>query len=254
MRRFRRALIVGSVVFLGLSFSVGAIAQDDSEPDDPALDAIRATIPDGFPGEYDLTEADEEFKQLVVLYGESTAVADFGSGSELTGTCGGFAYSYGEDGVLIDAAMDVGDNDPPVDLFEGGQAFTSSNPFQVDTRGVVTYFGFFPEEGDGPEDHRWYIKTAGISLDEGGDPNPQLKNRNVGIVDLDEDLPVKFSAIVRVEGEMTTQNIGTCSGEGHVEFIGNGLNDPVGWVALLLLGGGFFGLLFNSRPALTYKG
>ncbi len=251
MRRFTGALIVGLLILVALTFTVGAVAQSD---DQEVLDAIRAEIPEGFPGKYDLTEADAEFGKLVSLFGESTFVGNFGKGSSLVGLCGGYAYSYDENGELIDAALDTGGGDPPVDLLTGEQAFTSGNPFKVDTRGVVTYFGFFPEDGDGPEEHRWTIKTSGVSLDRGGDPNPQLKNRNVGIVDLAADLPVKFTAKVRVSGEMTTQNIGSCIGKGYVEFLGNGLTDPVGLVGLALLGGGFFGLLFNARPAFTYKG
>lgn len=253
MKRFSRMLVVASVVALGLSFTISASAQSDPVIDQDTLDALRAEIPEGFPGKYDLTEADERFGQLVSLYGQSTAVPDFGDGSVLTGMCGGYAYSYDENGELIDAAMDVGNNEPPVDLIDGGQAFTSSNPFEVDTRGLVQYYGFAPRSGDGPEDHRWFIKTSGISLDEGGDPNPQLKNRNAGIVDLAEDLPVKFTAQVKVEGEMMSENQPDCIGKGHVKFLGNGLTDPVGLVALALLGGGIFGLLFNSRPAMTYK-
>lgn len=251
MRRFRRGLVLATGVMLGLGLAVGALAQSTG---DDALDAIRELIPEGEPGEYDLTEADAEFRQLVSLFGASSQVADFGTGSQLTGPCGGFAYSYDKDGMLIDAAMDVGDGDPPVDLLDGGQAFTSGNAFKVDTRGVVVYFGFAPETGDGPLNHRWFIKTSGISIDKGGDPNTIRNNRNTGLVDLAEDLPVKFSAKVRIEGEMMSESLATCVGKGHVDFLGNGLTDPVGLAALALLGGGFFGLLFNSRPAMTYKG
>ena len=110
-----------------------------------------------------------------------------------------------------------------------------------------------PRDGDGPLDHEWSIKTSGISLDSGGDPNPNGKNRNAGVVDLAEDLPVKFSANAKVTGELTSANIGKCLGEGHVEFIGNGLTDPVGIAAIALFAGGLFGLLFNARPAMTWK-
>ncbi len=251
MRRVRRALVVGSAIVLGLSFSLGAVAQNDLDRE--TLDALRDEIPEGFPGKYDLTEASEEFGRLVSLYGQSTRVGDFGKGSVLTGMCGGYAYSFDESGDLLDAAMDVGDNSPPVDIIDGGQAFTSSNPFKVDTRGIVQYYGFSPEDGDGPENHTWYIKTSGISLDKGGDPNTQLKNRNAGLVDLAEDLPVKFTATVKVSGNMMSENQPDCVGKGHVKFLGNGVGDPVGLAGLALLAGGFFGLLFNSRPAYTYK-
>ena len=246
------ALALGVMCLVGTS---SAEAGDVPPPtiDDEALDAIRALIPEGEPGEYDVTEADLVFGTIVAMTGLSTEVDDFGTESTLTGPCGGFAFSYDENGNRIDAALDAGDAAPPVDLLEGGQAFTSGNPFQVDTRGVVVYFGFAPREGDGPMNHMWSIKTSGISLDSGGDPNSSGNNRNAGLVDLANDLPVKFSAKVKVEGEMTSDNLERCFGQGYVEFIGNGLLDPVGLGALAALGGGLFGILFNARPAKTWK-
>ena len=231
-----------------------AAGQAQAQDGNPALDAIRAEIPEGAPGEDDLRPGDARFGRLVELYGASTAVGDFGTGSVLTGPCGGYAFSYDEDGVLLDAAMDVGDGQPPLDMLDGGTAFTAGNPFKVDTRGLVEYFGFAPLNDEGPMNHSWFIKTSGISLDSGGDPNSAGNNRNEGIVDLAEDLPVKFSAVIKVEGEMTSSNLATCVGQGHVEFIGNGLLDPVGLAGIALLSGGVFGLLFNARPAYTFKG
>lgn len=246
------ALVVGA---LGLVSSGPALAGDEAPPDidQEVLDALRAEIPEGFPGESDLTEASEEFGRLVALYNQSTQVGAIGSGSKLTGLCGGYAYSFDKNGALLDAAMDVGDDSPPIDVIDGGQAFTSGNPFKVDPRGLVQYYGFSPENGDGPQNHTWTIKTSGISLDKGGDPNTNLKNHNSGLVDLDEDLPVKFSAKIKVSGEMKSENQPACVGSGHVDVVGDGLTDPVGIVGLALLGGGIFGLLFNARPAYTYK-
>lgn len=232
---------------------VRAGEQAPPDLDDSVLDALREEIPEGFPGKSDLTEANEEFGRLVAIYGQSTDAGPIGPGSKLTGLCGGYAYSFDSNGDLLDAAMDIGDDSAPVDMMDGGQAFTSSNPFKVDPRGLVQYYGFSPRDGDGPENHTWFIKTSGISLDKGGDPNPELKNRNSGLVDLDNDLPVKFSAKIKVSGEMSSANQPTCVGSGWVDVIGNGLTDPVGLAGLALLGGGFFGLLFNARPAYTYK-
>jgi hypothetical protein len=230
-----------------------ATPEADAQDGNAALDALRAEVPEGDPGQFDLTEASAEFGRLVALYDQATEVLDFGDGSVLTGPCGGWAYSYDKNGQLLDAAMDVGNGDPPLDILDGGTAFTADNPFKVDVRGVVEYYGFSPESGDGPRNHKWFIKTSGISLDKGGDPNTGLKNRNAGLVDLANDLPVKFSAKIKVEGEMTSDNQAMCIGRGHVDFIGNGLTDPVGLAGLALLGGGLFGLLFNARPAITYK-
>ena len=242
--------ILGALMF-GPLFA-GARA-DARQTNDPALDALRAEIPQGFPGEYDLTQANEEFGRLVSLYAQSTAVANFGDGSVLSGPCGGYAYSFDKNGDLLDAAMDLGDGNPPIDALDGGQAFTSSNPFRVDPRGIVQYYGFSPRDGDGPRNHEWFVKTSGISLDKGGDPNGNLKNRNAGIVDLDKDLPIKFTADIQVEGQMMSENLATCVGKGHVSVEGDGLTDPVGIAGLALLGGGVFGLLFNARPAMTWK-
>ena len=68
-----------------------------------------------------------------------------------------------------------------------------------------------------------------------------------------EDLPFAFNANVSVEGNLTSKNIGDCIGTGNVEFIGPFFS-PVGVAATLLFAGGFLGLLFNARPAYTFKG
>lgn len=251
----RHRWLTAVVLAAGAALVIGGAAggQAPSVVDEDTLDALREEVPESYPGKSDLTEANDEFGRLVAIYGESTEVTNTSTESKLTGVCGGYAYSFGENGDLIDAALDVGNDSPPVDIPDGGQAFTSSNPFKVDPRGIVQYFGFSPREGDGPENHTWWIKTSGISIDKGGDPNPELKNRNAGLVDLDQDLPVKFSAKIKVEGQMMSENQPNCEGFGYVDVQGNGLTDPVGLAGLALLGGGFFGLLFNARPAHTFK-
>ena len=261
MRRRYRILIallsLGMLAALPVSAGIAA-AQDSSGGGDPALDALRAIVPTGYPGEYDLTSADAEYGQLVSLFLGNTIVPDFGNGSKLTGVCGGFAYSYDSNGDLLDAAFDAGTSDPPVDIGganAGDQAFTAGNPFEVDTDGLVVYFGFMPRDGDGPVDHHWEIKTQGISLDKGGDPNPRLKNRNAGIVDLANDLPsfLKANFKAKISGRLDeASGLGPCIGEGHVQFNGPFLN-VVSAAGLALAGLGVFGLLFNSRPAFTWK-
>jgi len=250
----RRLLIAPALLIAVLfwTFSASASAQDDPN------DILRTLIPEGEPGDLDLTEEDERFLQFVELFGANTDVADFGDGSKLTGPCGGQAFSYNADGELIDAAFDNGDDDPPVDLFDSTssepvQAFTSDNPFLVDSNGVVTYFGFYPFDGDGPLDHVWEITTEGISLDSGGDPNTGRDNRNAGVVDLAEQLPVDLAFKARIEGNIMS-NLAPCFGEGHVEFQGGfPLTTIPGAVGAAALLGGIFGLLFNARPAITWK-
>jgi hypothetical protein len=52
---------------------------------------------------------------------------------------------------------------------------------------------------------------------------------------------------------MQSVNLPDCVGKGHVELIGDGLLDPAGLVGIGLLAGGLIGLLFNARPARTWK-
>ncbi len=252
----RRARLGGIAALLGamiISTYGHAAAGDDTPLDDQVLAAIRVEIPEYDPGELDIDQANGDFDRLVTLLSQSTTVASFGDGSQLTGFCGGYAYSYDKDGKLLDAALDVGDDGPPIDLLDGVQAFTSGNSFQVDPQGVVAYFGFSPQTGDGPLDHSWFIKTSRVTLASGSDPNTPLNNREVGRIDLQDELPVAFSAKIKVEGELTSSNQPPCIGRGHVDFIGNGITGPVGLAALVLLGGGLLGLLLNARPTTTYK-
>ena len=116
----------------------------------------------------------------------------------------------------------------------------------------MLYYGFSPRDGDGPHEHHWTIKTSGVSVDDGGDPNPQGKNRNVGLVDLDEQLPFDFSARVTVKGDMTSQNLEACIGEGHVEFIGGGLLSPIGVATLAVFAAGSWACC--STPGLPRRG
>ncbi len=248
-RRWRVGIALG---VLTMTLGGPARAQDDGSGND-ALEQLRQLVPIGEPDQYDTTEADAIYGQIAELVGLTTSVEEFGSSSRLAGPCGGFAYSYDDDGFLLDAAADLGDASPPIDLVDGGQAFTADNPFKVDTSGAVLYYGFSPREGDGPHEYQWTIRTSGISVDSGGDPNPLGKNRNVGLVDLDEQLRFDFSAVVTVKGDMTSQNLEACIGEGHVEFIGGGLLTPIGIASLAVFAGGLVGLLFNARPARTWK-
>lgn len=238
-----RRWLVGAAAVVGLvGIGGAALAQDDG--------ANGAGVPPANPGEYDLDAATAEFDRLAAAV---SAPAEVSGSSSLTGPCGGFAYSYDDGGVLIDAALDVGDGAPPIDVFGGGQAFTSDNPFLVDASGQVVYYGFAPRSGDGPQDHRYSIEVAGVEVASGGDPNPNLKNRETGVIDLADELPLSFSARAQVSGRMDSANLESCVGEGYVELRGNGLADPVGLASIALLGIGALGILFNARPARIWR-
>lgn len=199
--------------------------------------------------------------QTVPTYDEF--VGDFeviGDDAALNGQCGGVAISYGPDDEILDAAVGIGTagNGLLVDTFgdgAGSRAFTSDNKFEVRADGKVVYFGYLPfAGGDGARDHRWEISSDVLSLDKGGDPNPNRKNANAGVVDFEDNIPsaFRFTGDLQVEGEFFSNTDGLwCVAEGWVHFGGPWLT-PVTAAATALAAGGFLGLLFNSRPAQTF--
>lgn len=223
---------------------------------------VEATeLPDGFDQQFieQLTQmTDEEREEALQTQFEQMAANDpnhTGGGSSMTGPCGGFAYSFDDNGVLIDAAMDSATDAPPVSLFGGGQAFTESNPFKVDNNGTVIYMGFTTTP---PENHTWSVEITALgqdlTVDSGGHPNEGLDDRNFGTVDLGQDFPVKLNFTAKITAGMTA-NGGSfiCAGSGWVEVTGeNNIFVSVG-AAIAILGGGA-GILFNARPARTWKG
>lgn len=253
MTAFGRTWRVGTAL-LALALTVGAPAgaQDDQSRDD-AMERLKRIVPEGRPRAFDTDEADAIYGRLAALAAVATPAADLAGGSTLTGPCGGFAYSYDADGFLVDAAVDLGDRSPPIDLLDGGQAFTKDNPFKVDTSGVVLYYGFSPRDGEGPIGHHWELMTSGGSVDAGGDPNLHGVNRSVGVIHLDDQVPFDFSARMKVDGDLTSENLMDCDGEGYVEFVGGGLISPIGIVTLAIFAIGMAGLVVHARPTRKWR-
>jgi hypothetical protein len=200
----------------------------------------------------------------------------------------GQAWSYDSDGQPLDVAWDWDQDGPPIGFKEGPfdadvddlpvePIFTSDNPFQVDVDGAVIYTGLAGgvPDGTGPLDHDWFIQIeflgfTGANIDAGGDPNRSGENRNLGAVNLNEDLPApaKISGLVAVNGQMDAPSSGTgaddgtsgavpngmpffCIGSGFVDFQG-GIPLTAPGVALVFLS--TVGMLFNARPARTWGG
>jgi hypothetical protein len=228
-----------------------ASAGEDSGGGIDFIDDFTEPVPDDAE---ELTDAETD-AIITDLMGLATLlpVASGDDSSSLTGPCGGFAYSYDGDGTLIDFAYDLGDGAPPQDGMDGGQAFTSGNPFVVDTSGKVTYLGFAPLSGDGPVGHTYSLSVGGVEVASGGDPNTNAKNRNAGTIFMDDELPFPITAKFSASGWMKS-NIPECRGEGHVAINGNGLLDPAGLAGMGLTLVGLLGLLFNAPPARTWKG
>ena len=222
-------------------------------------------IPVGEPGDRDLTPENPLFGAAITAELENLGldtVVSISDSSKLIGECSGMALSFDDNGVLKDGALGIPSNEgggPNGQLIDiagssvGQRAFTKSNPFEVHE--TVIYFGRLPRSGDGPMDHTWFIKTAGISLDSGGDDNPGGNNRSAGSVDLTE-IPsaLRPSGIFPGEGELTSANGPSCRMEGWVEFKGgNPLLSVPSAIAAVFGGAGILGLLFNSRPAITWR-
>ena len=249
MTRFGRIWRVGAAL-LALSLTAGApaTAQADEASAD-ALERLKHLVPEGQPAAYDIDEADAIYEQLAGLAALTAASGDGGSDSRLSGPCGGFAYSYDDNRFIVDAAADLGDEAPPIDLLDGGQAFTSENPFRVDPDGVVLYYGFSPRDGQGPIDHHWSITTSGGGGGDGGGPNLQGANRQVGVIDVGAHVPFDVSARVEIDGDLVSQNLAACSGTGYVEIVGHGLISAIGILTVAVLVVGLVGLVVHARPA-----
>ncbi|MCP3854743.1 MAG: hypothetical protein GY698_08420 [Actinomycetia bacterium] len=271
----RRRLLHSLLLMLmgGLVLGSPAVAQGQLEPADEAVvseffEELAAQLgiqPGeafdiiGEPGDDDLPPGAATFLGEEAIAGTDSFPE--GSGSSLTGPCLGIAASLAPaDGggfELVDLAADFSDGGPPLDLRQAvgadgtyAQAFTAGNPFIVHVNGIVVYAG---RADPAPINHTWEIVTQGISVDSGGDDNPGAENRNVGSVNLEEDLPgaAKINALFRIEGDMIADGGFACSGDGYFRTIGGSRTLEFGGYVLVLAAG--LGALFNTRPARTWK-
>ena len=275
-----RPPVIDLTAFITLdSVAQWADRNGDHIPDIP-LEGPEGDIPAGIAGIWDDAigaTTGEEFLQRVDPAGAGFDLEE--KGAYLLGPCGGSAISYDSKGDSLDAMIDLGDGNGPVDIY-GEAAMTAGNPFRVDSGGTVLYFGFtLPDPGlsgvgDAFHDHRWELVIMGVSADDGGDPNPRDKNRNAGIMELGDLLPFQFQAKVKAQGvfvdgwrnaelpEYTAEDVTAvfaghtiCFGEGWVEFVGDSypLFTAPGALATALALAGFSGILFNARPALSWR-
>jgi hypothetical protein len=300
MGRAVRALLAAGAVLLMLAGP--ALAQEDREPiidlsnyitldavaqwadrngdhiPDMPVEGTDKEIPEGIAGLWDDAigaTTPQDFIASVDPAGNGFDVEE--EGAYLLGPCGGVAISYDSHGDSIDAVVDLGDDGPPVDIY-GEAAMTAGNPFQVDSSGHVAYFGFTLDDPGlklgAFHNHRWEVVIMDVAADDGGDPNPQDKNHNAGLVGLFDTLTFQFRAKVQAQGVFvdqwgdadlpayTADDVQTvfaghtvCFGEGWVEFVGEGfpLFTIPGALASALALAGFSGVLFNARPALSWR-
>lgn len=243
-----RWLLCGATVVAAMSFTPTVHGQGRDTADE-----LAALLPEDLDA-LSSDEVDSIIAEMFTVLDEDATATPGGSdgSSELTGPCGGVAFSFDEDGSVIDVAYDLGDDDPPQDLLDGGQAFTGDNPFVVDTGGRVSYLGFAPRSGDGPRDHSYSLQVAGFTVTSGGDPNENGNNRNAGTIDIGDEMPIDLSVAFTAGGKMEAPDFPTCEGTGHVEFQGAGLLSPIGLIGMGAAAIGAVGL-FVARPARTWR-
>ncbi len=199
----------------------------------------------GEPGDLDLPPGELTLTGIVAVAPEPPT----GSGSELAGPCQGVAISFDDQGEAIDMAVDFDDPAPPYDVYDGAQAFTADNPFEVHVNGYVAYAG---RAEPAPINHTWKIRTQGLSFDSGGDDNPDAESHNAGTVNLADDLPApaKINALFAIDGEMVADGGFHCVGSGFFRTVGGTPVLGAAGVVLMLATG--LGALFNARPARTW--
>jgi hypothetical protein len=172
------------------------------------------------------------------------AIAGPASAGSIDG-CSGNAQSKDANGGVIDSATTSGKEILDGD---GKPGATASNPLLVDNDGVVDYSG----QSDAViTNHHWSIKLLGIEVASGGSANRQRTQKDSGTFDIGEEMPLKMTGLVKVDGDLTGRG-GSCSGSGYVKLRGNALASPVTWAGILLAGIGGFGL-FLARPQLRAR-
>jgi len=170
------------------------------------------------------------------------------SASSLEG-CSGTVTSLDADGDALDGATAAdGAITDTQGANEGDGAFTADNPFAVANDGVVQYSGSTDAV---ITDHTWSVSMLGIEIASGGSENADGDTSSSDEYDLGSELPVKFTGLVRVEGELSGTG-GACTGDGFVKFQGNPLTSPVTWAGLVFAGAGALGVFLSLprvRPA-----
>ena len=240
----------GNVV---ITFEVDGEPQEFKVPAAEGESAEAALPPIGEHGDFHNTESSAA--ELLVQAALQEAGVDGGGGASLDGPCGGFALSFDDKGKLIDAAYrDPTDQSAsPVRIWPadklGETVFDKSDPFEVNPGGTVIYRGTTVED---LTNHNWEVNST-FALDTGGDDNPDRERDNFGAVDLGGTLPLQFTGLFKIDGFIEGDGGVRCEGSGWVKFVGPWPPlTAAGAVAAVFAAGGFAGILFNARPAMTF--
>ena len=235
-----------------ISFEIDGEQKEFKVPAAEGEDATTALPPIGDHGDFHNTDSDAALLTIQALIQEAGIEGD--GGARLEGQCGGFALSFDDKGKLIDAAYrdPAAQSASPIRIWPasefGETVFDKDNPFKVHSAGDVIYRGTTVPVF---QNHNWEINST-FALDTGGDDNPAGEQDNFGAVEVGETIPVRFTGLFKVDG-FIEDGEDRCEGSGWVEFVGPfPALTPAGAVAAVFAAGGFAGILFNARPALTF--
>lgn len=167
--------------------------------------------------------------------------------SSLTG-CSGTAVSLDADGRVLDSA--VAADGTITDVDGGGPAFTKANPFVVSNQGTVEYEG---RTDAVITDHSWSVSLLGAQVVSGGSANESGTQEDAGSLDLGDELPVKFTGLIRAEGTLSGTG-GECTGDGYVKLEGNPFTSPVTWAGLTFASAGALGIFLALPRVRPVKG
>jgi hypothetical protein len=162
---------------------------------------------------------------LLTVMGASAAV-----GADATG-CKGSATSFAADSTEI------------MSVTAPGPSATQDDPFKVDYDGTVAWKG---TTDAAIQDGSWTVTATPFSFS-GTVTNDSGKTEAEGTVAPGDYLPFAIPGLVLVTVELAGSGGATCTVTGWVQFTGNPLASPVGWIALAFTVLGALGLLVLIR-------
>lgn len=162
---------------------------------------------------------------LLTLMGASAAL-----GADATG-CSGSATSFSADSTEI------------MTVTAPGPSATKDDPFRVDYEGTVAWSG---SSDSVIQDGTWTVTATPFSFS-GKAANESGKQEAEGTVTPSDYLPFAIPGLVLVTVDLTGADGSTCSVTGWIQFTGNPLSSPAGWVALAFTILGALGFLVLVR-------
>lgn len=127
-----------------------------------------------------------------------------------------------------------------------GPSATQDDPFMVDYDGTVSWEGVTQEV---IQDGSWTVTATPFSFS-GEVTNDEGRKKGSGEISPDSYLPFAIPGLVLVTVDLAGADGAACSVSGWIQFTGNPLTSPAGWVAIGLSVLGALGMLLLLRMVL----